>query len=670
MATNPNPGNALARNLTNTGRPIDPYLIWAVLTDFAFYAEPARSVAFIGELASEKQVSDINGLAMEGSLVQYATRQLVEPLYLPTTGNAISSRYCVVRIQLNKRSQNSSTTWKRVQCIADLLSVFDRLELAAAVEAKDSKTGIRRLKKYQPIGEPVALNWIGLIDDFVGFAHSSLHEKPVTLRKPTTRVKYVWNQDWLVKDQGPVASGSWRFPSDVGRGSEIVPAMAGDLVNSYPRYRRAWSHGSHVAGLAAGSLNRLPSASFQGDAASKAPIIAVHLPRKSLQDTSGGSLSAQVLDGLRYILKRVGDKGRAVVNVSYSTNAGPHDGTSILEMAMDDLVTQKGRDNLAIVLPAGNQFEDRCHARFDLERDTEQTLNWRILPDDTKPNFLEIWTHEDEVEASHLALDVTPPGRLPIQLSATQTWVDDSTPGQGPTVTIVKLAEVANSTMGRMILVAIGPTRLRGASRTIHGAPMVAAQHGVWKVTLKSSAKKNVEVRAWVERNDSLMNAPSGGRQSYLIDEHYERAGRKPGTPKDNPASLVKRAGSFNTIATGAEPVVVGGYVGDAGQPRAVRLASYTGGGGMSPLGANAGPYLIARSDDSLVRYGILSAMVRGAGVVRMSGTSVSAPQVTRVIYNQMVTGGTGTPSAKPIPGFNFFPRPPAGDRRGVGAVL
>ena len=178
---------------------------------------------------------------------------------------------------------------------------------------------------------------------------------------------------------------------------------------------------------------------------------------------------------------------------------------------------------------------------------------------------------------------------------------------------------------------------------------------------MKSSAEKKVVVRAWVERNDSLMNAPSGGRQSYLIDEHYERAGRKPGTPKDNPASLVKRAGSFNTIATGAEPVVVGGYVGDAGQPRAVRLASYTGGGGMSPLGANAGPYLIARSDDSLVRYGILSAMVRGAGVVRMSGTSVSAPQVTRVIYNQMVTGGTGTPSAKPIPGFNFFPRPQIG---------
>lgn len=665
MATNPNPGNALARNLTNTGRPIDPYLIWAVLTDFAFYAEPARSVAFIAELNDQKAVADVNALGKEFSDEGLTRSQPVGPLYEFPQGSQMTSRYCVLRVGLRQEAYPVATK-VRVQCIESLLSsgLITRMELAASVAPRKDSERIAGLDQDQgKQNEPhVERDWIGLIDDFVGYAHSSL------CTEQGTRVELVWNQDWLLKDQLPISTHGWRFPGDVGRGSEIVPAKAKNLVDSYPRYRRSWSHGSHVAGLAAGRLKQLPSGKFLNDYASKAPIIAVHLPRQSLQDTSGGSLSAQVLDGLRYILKRVGD-GRAVINVSYSTNAGPHDGTSILEMAMDELVATKGRDKLAIVLPAGNQFEDRCHARFDLEPGEEQTLNWRILPDDTKPNFLEIWTHDDGVTSEQLEVVVTPPGDLPIELSTTGTWADNSATDHGPTITIVKLPKVANSTKGRMILVAIGPTRLRGRPRQIHGAPTVAAQHGVWKVTLKSSAEKKVVVRAWVERNDSLMNAPSGGRQSYLIDEHYERAGRKPGTPKDNPASLVKRAGSFNTIATGAEPVVVGGYVGDAGQPCAVRLASYTGGGGASTLHAKAGPDLIARSDDSLVRPGVFSAMVRGVGVVRMSGTSVSAPQVTRVLYNEMLSGGLAATTA-PVTGVSYWAASvPSGDRRGTGFV-
>ena len=46
------------------------------------------------------------------------------------------------------------------------------------------------------------------------------------------------------------------------------------------------------------------------------------------------------------------------VNISYGTFAGPHDGSSLLESALDELLAM-GRKNFAIVLAAGNARRER-----------------------------------------------------------------------------------------------------------------------------------------------------------------------------------------------------------------------------------------------------------------------------------------------------------------------
>jgi subtilisin family serine protease len=92
----------------------------------------------------------------------------------------------------------------------------------------------------------------------------------------------------------------------------------------------------------------------------------------------------------------------------------------------------------------------------------------------------------------------------------------------------------------------------------------------------------------------------------------------------------VKRAGSYNAIACGELTVVVGGY---AGGVREKRISPYSGGGPLrTPTGQRAGPETLAPSEESRQLPGLRVAGNGNADTVRMNGTSVAAPQVTRLI--------------------------------------
>lgn len=106
-------------------------------------------------------------------------------------------------------------------------------------------------------------------------------------------------------------------------------------------------HGTHVTGIAAGdgsaTGNGLPGYRYTGVA-----------PAADLIVVRGGQVgftSDQLLDGVAYIFGRAAELGRpAVINLSISTQAGPHDGTTLLERALDAL-SGPGR---IIVAGAGN----------------------------------------------------------------------------------------------------------------------------------------------------------------------------------------------------------------------------------------------------------------------------------------------------------------------------
>jgi MYXO-CTERM domain-containing protein len=106
-------------------------------------------------------------------------------------------------------------------------------------------------------------------------------------------------------------------------------------------------HGTHVTGIAAGS-----DATYTG-VAPEADIMFVFNAAGSNADT-GGVFATAVIEGVNSIFEQADSLDKAaVVNLSLGTSVGAHDGTSLAEQGLDDLVgTKPGR---IIVNAAGNE---------------------------------------------------------------------------------------------------------------------------------------------------------------------------------------------------------------------------------------------------------------------------------------------------------------------------
>jgi subtilisin family serine protease len=561
-------------------QPQDPYRQWALLTAYRDIVVDAS-----GRVA----------VAIECDGTVAALQQCIADDSL--TGVRLSALYAGGGV-IDPAKISFCTAWVERGQLPALAARVKRLTLGMAV---DEQASVPALQSEHSGAQRV----VGVIDDFIAYGHRRFSDAD-----GRSRVRHVWSQDGTrPPGTGPA---NWSALGQAGYGWELSTRdLSRDALEAtYPAVLPRATHGTHVADLAAGA---------EPDAASPPDIVAVHLPRRGVADTSGSALKVQVLDALHYIIQRAGPQAAVVVNLSYGTMAGPHDGSTILERAIDQLV-QLRAGKLTVVLPAGNSYEARCHAAFRLGAKKKcQILNWNVLPDDATPSYLEVWLPEGA--AQHVSVTVRDPnGRSSAACAVNSIW---PAPDVGPAQTdfaVIFLDKVAQAERGTMILIAIAATRPGRDSG-------LSAPAGVWQVELTHQGTAELgEIHAWIERDDTLRGRPARGRQSYFLDEHYKRWGLRPEPPPDNAQAYVQRQGSFNTIATGGEPIVVGAYVEKGG-----RVAPYSGGGptrGAAPRGTT----LLASGEDSATQHGLLAAATRGVGKVRMNGTSVAAPQVTRAI--------------------------------------
>src|SRR5262245_60456300 len=243
---------------------------------------------------------------------------------------------------------------------------------------------------------------IGVIDDGLAFAHERFR------KGNGTRIEYFWNQlvpggtgVYLRKSipttVPPIDTllGTCRHAGLVDEDEVYTKSRQIDYAQSGHK-PAAWrvSHGTLAMDLAAGD----DPASVQDDR----PIVCVQLPVATTADTSGGTLSAQVRLALDYIIASANqiaaDRGLPpppiVVNLTYGIFAAPHDGSGLLEAAIDDfIVAREAADNAAlrVVLPSGNSNLLRCHARVSINSGGKKELDWRLQPDDRTESWIEVW---------------------------------------------------------------------------------------------------------------------------------------------------------------------------------------------------------------------------------------------------------------------------------------
>ena len=497
---------------------------------------------------------------------------------------------------------------------------------------------------------------IAVIDHGCPFAH-----RQFLVKKNggwSSRVRYLWDQD------ASKASGSttfWRLPTTL-YGRELTTITMDPLlkqasnatgqINEDQVYESAdyavmqshKTHGAHVLDLAAGRID--PITGSTDDAASKADIIFVQLPRLTVADTSGGSMTMYVLDALHYIFEKAAAVKHLVINLSYGSTAGPHDGSSMLERAIDVMVKKErqklGGRTVQIVLPAGNHFLAEGHARLNLTPGIpEQRMAWQLMPDDKTDSFIELWYASGQAGKVFISIQ-QPDGTVSSRLGIDQqgTLMNNEGRQVGGVVHSSKTPNGSDS----MILIALCPThpdswagRHADNPRQQGWAP---ADHGVWTVTVHGNGSSPIAVNAWVERDDALAGQ-RGQRQSHLLSNRLDR------TPDDDDldTDMVRRRSTGNSIANGLEPVVVGAMVGSTG-----RFSDYSAAG--PTLNATRPqenwPNWLAPGDESETLGGLLAAGTRSGRLVRMNGTSVAAPQVTRHLINSACSSA---PQQSPKPG-------------------
>ncbi|TMH12318.1 MAG: hypothetical protein E6H65_06870 [Betaproteobacteria bacterium] len=576
-------------------RKLDPYLLWALLTDFKGYGgavQPESLVPFIVELRDRGDVPRLAAQTVPDVQGQPTPLVTMAACY----ANDMQTRFCTVRVRLD--------------CIATLL------KLEFVVRAEMGLAGVELQPPQQdavvsPVKIGDALGWhdatplVAVIDHGIAFLNRQFHidGQPRILR--------LWDQ-WSGSAQQPApVAPPWTAEIAHGYGRTIsareiaaLIASDGDELACYrnvlryePVAGRA-AHGTHVLDVAAGWPDPLGAGSTM-----PLPIVAVQLPWLPEKDVSGASLCVHVLDAMRFILDSAGPDRNVVVNLSDGAMAGSHNAGSIVEDAIDELLID--HPGMSLVIAAGNGYMAHAHAQGVIGDGAKAQLLWKVLPDDRTESFLEIWFPQ----GGNVMVTLMTPGDDATITAAVDTSACWPVNGS-PQAAIIHRREVANGD-GQLALLALRPSR---PPRPGDGG----APHGVWTVSLSNAADRPVAFEAWVERDDPPFAEHGPRRQSHFVD---------------NGEGWISGQNTLNSVATGESPIVVGGYrLVDDG------VAAYSAAGAPRDLGKK--PTLVAPSDDGIALPGLRAAGNRSGSSSRMDGTSVAAPIVTRLIANALAATG------------------------------
>ncbi len=159
-------------------------------------------------------------------------------------------------------------------------------------------------------------------------------------------------------------------PSGYSYGTELTDTNAIKNSNDFDG-----AHGTHVAGIAAGSGLSTPSLQYRG-MAPEAELVFVSI--KYANDTIGGSAlgdyvvaNPTIIDAYKYIFDYAQSVGKpAVINLSWGMHTGPHDGKSLFDLATENL-TGKGK---ILVGANGNEGDNPMHWNYTFTGDTVSTI--------------------------------------------------------------------------------------------------------------------------------------------------------------------------------------------------------------------------------------------------------------------------------------------------------
>ncbi|MBO4656062.1 MAG: S8 family serine peptidase [Bacteroidales bacterium] len=209
---------------------------------------------------------------------------------------------------------------------------------------------------------------VGVIDQGFEFCHPSFYDTAGNIR-----VKRVWNQ-W---DSVGTAPYSYNYGSEYTTEAEMLIA-AKDITTQ--------THATHVSGIAAGCGAPSGHGTTYKGIAPNADLVFVSSPLEE----------AQVLDAIAYIHNYARSVGKpCVINMSFGSNMGPHDGTSDKERFITSYMEQNS-DSLVLVASAGNNgsFNHHLEKQFS-PTDTILTTQLKFGASEDLNAGVDIWSEKN-----------------------------------------------------------------------------------------------------------------------------------------------------------------------------------------------------------------------------------------------------------------------------------
>jgi len=215
---------------------------------------------------------------------------------------------------------------------------------------------------------------IGIIDSGFDLTHPCFRA-PFPLEN--TRILAAWVQ---------TTTAAGRAPHGFDYGIEYTQEEIDQAAAANQILTNGGGHGTSVAGIAAG--NGRPDGIFKGMAPEAELILVTYKNDVPI----GGS--AFVLDAIKYIEGFATALARPVViNLSQGDDLGPHDGTSLLERAIDHVVSS-GRTLIVKSAGNGSHRPARCHANGQVKSASRFLLPFDLLPTMEIPvdgDTIELW---------------------------------------------------------------------------------------------------------------------------------------------------------------------------------------------------------------------------------------------------------------------------------------
>lgn len=237
-------------------------------------------------------------------------------------------------VKLNTEAGNFFTALIPINNLESLFEVEGIVSVEIAEKVHSTMDSARALTNVNQVhtgtGLPQAYTGNGVIVGVIDEGFDYTHPTFINLNNQETRISRVWEQ-----------SGVTTAPMPYGTeyvGSPAILNRMRDKINK--------SHGTHVAGIAAGS-GGIANSIYKGVAYDSEIVL-----------VSTNMTDLGIFQGINYIFQQATSQNKpAVINMSLGKHVGPHDGTSAFDYSCENIV---GNGKI-LVGAAGNEGSDLLH---------------------------------------------------------------------------------------------------------------------------------------------------------------------------------------------------------------------------------------------------------------------------------------------------------------------